>query len=321
MDYEAEIQDNGSELWQKLAILRSTSSSNPLDPADVKRCIIQTERRRAEKSNVLPENRLFSIGNQNVPNLLGERIGQQDAKEFFMCLDENQSVWPDLFEFLKIGTISETECTSCGNVSRQENCYNISCFIRLDCPGEDTTLKSYIEEKMNGFELRENWRDESGCNSVTTGKNKTKITDMSGTNYVVVIVKRLIEIDNQLLIMDTKIKTEMHELIKIEDSQGNIGQFQLLSIIHHVGNVVGIDTTRGHYYADVKNVDDGIWYRTSDSNEPIDLTNKGLTDNGYIFLFKKIASEIDQYAMTTVHDSDRSTNLLRKLVSSQMNKL
>ena len=321
MDYEAEIQDDGSELWQKLTILRSSNLLNPLDPTDVKRCMIQTERRRAEKSNVLPRNRLFSIGNQNIPNLVGERIGQQDAKEFFMCLDENQLVWPDLFEFLKICTISETECTSCGNVSRQENCYNISCFIRLDCPRENTTLKTYIEEKMNGFELRENWRDESGCNSVTTGRNKTKITDMSCTNYVVFIVERLIDIDNHLLIMDTKIRSNMQELIEIEDSQGNIGQFQLLSIIHHVGNVVGRDATRGHYYADVKNVTDGIWYRTSDSNEPIDLTNEGLTDNGYIFLFKKIATDFNHYAMTPVHDSDRSTNMLRNLVLLQMNKM
>ena len=72
-----------------------------------------------------------------------------------------------------------------------------------------------IEEKMNGFELRENWRDESGCNSVTTGRNKTKITDMSCTNYVVFIVERLIDIDNHLLIMDTKIRSNMQQKSKI----------------------------------------------------------------------------------------------------------
>ena len=37
------------------------------------------------------------------------KIGQQDAKEFFMCLDENQQLWADVFNIFKLSVLSETE--------------------------------------------------------------------------------------------------------------------------------------------------------------------------------------------------------------------
>ena len=176
MDYEGVDNQSGSELWQKLISLKNTISSNPLDPTNVKRCIIQTELNRAKQSNVLPENRLFANSNQNFGHSRDINIGQQDAKEFFMCLDENEKDWVDVFNFFKIGTLSETECSHCGNTSRQQNPNNLSTFILLDCPPQNTTLKAYLESKMNGFEVRENWRDERGCNLVTIGKNKNRIS-------------------------------------------------------------------------------------------------------------------------------------------------
>ena len=297
MDYEGVDNQNGSELWQKLVSLKNTISSTPLDPTIVKRCIIQTEVKRAEQSNVLPENRLFVNSNQN----LGYGTDQQDAKEFFMCLDENEKDWVDVFNFFKIGTQSETECSHCGNISRQQNCNNISTFIRLHCPPQNTTLKAYLESKMNGFEVTENWRDESGCNLVTIGKNKNRISDMSCINFVIFVIDRLMKIGNQLHIIETKIQAEMNECIILEDSNGNSANFQLLSVIHHSGNVVVQAETRGHYYADVKNVNNDNWYRTSDSNQPEDLSNKRLTENGYIYLLKKMYIDTNSVVVEHIH--------------------
>ena len=277
--------------------------SNPLDPTYIKRYVIQTEARRAENSNGLPENRLFDGVNLQA----GSRdviIGQQDAKEFFMCLDENHSIWVDVFSLF-----------NCSNVSRQQECYDISSFISLNCPQENTTLKSYIETKMNGFELKDNWRDESGCNIVTTGKNRRKITDMASVCYLVFVVKRLIKVDNQLLILDTKIKAEMHECIELEDSQGNTASFQLLCVVHHMGNVIGRDITLGHYCADVRNFIDGNWYRTSDTRYPVNLMEKGLSDNGYIFLLKRILNQTDPVLKNPGYEHEKfSTNDIRNLV-------
>ena len=305
MDYKKPVSQNGSELWQKLIFLQNAISLNPLDPSDVKRYLIYIERNRAKNSNVLPENRLFALGNLNRGTFQDIRIGQQDAKEFFMCLDENYSMWPDVFNLLEIGTINETECSHCNNVSRQENCYEVSSFICLDCPQESTSLKSYFESKMNGYEFRDNWRDESGCNSITTGKHRRRINDIANANYLVFIVKRLMKIDNQLLILDTKIKADMYESIILEDSQGYRANFQLLCVIHHTGNVVSTKETSGHYYADVKNSNDGTWYRTSDSQQPVDLTDKGLTENGYIFLLKKISINTNDASNEGTSSSDK----------------
>ena len=311
MDFEEAISQNESELWQKLIALKRATSSNPLDPADIKRCLIMTEKNRSESSNILPENQLFSVGNLSLQNLKQMKIGQQDAKEFFMCLDENQQQWIDVFNIFKLGVLSETECSHCGNVSRQENCYNLTSYIRLDCPQEDTTLRAYFEMKMNGFELRQNWRDENGCNKVTTGRYRSKIADIRDTKYLVFVVERLMKVDNQLLIRDTKIKAEVNECISIEDSKGRNAIFTLLCITHHTGHIIDSSDTHGHYCADVKNFNNSKWYRTSDSNQPLDVTNSGLTNNGYIFLFKKIA--IDRVDI----QSTSSTNELKRFVLSQ----
>ena len=311
MDFEEEIPQNESELWQKLIILKDSTSSHPLDPTDVKRCLILTEKRRCESSNILPENQNFSVGTLSLRSLKNMKIGQQDAKEFFMCLDENQQQWTDVFNIFKLGVLSETECSHCGNVSRQENCYNLTSYIRLDCPQEDTTLRAYFEMKMNGFELRQNWRDENGCNKVTTGRYRSKIADIRDTKYLVFVVERLMKIDNQLLIRDTKIKAEVNECISIEDSKGRNAIFTLLCITHHTGRIIDSSDTHGHYCADVKNFNNSKWYRTSDSNQPLDVTNSGLTNNGYIFLFKKIA--IDRVDI----QSTSSTNELKRFVLSQ----
>ena len=55
-----------------------------------------------------------------------------------------------------------------------------------------------------------------------------------------------------------------------------------MAIIHHSGNVVG-QTTQGHYRADDKNRDTRNWY----NDAPENLSAKGQTKMGYIFLYRK----------------------------------
>ena len=98
MDHEEITNMEGSELWQKLVHLQKLSMKEPLDPTDIKLYIVHTEQLRAETTSVLPENRLFSLGNDNIACInSGNRIGQQDAKDFFMALDENRHLWSDVF--------------------------------------------------------------------------------------------------------------------------------------------------------------------------------------------------------------------------------
>ena len=288
MDYEDTIVQHGSELWLHLVDLHKASLVSSLDPTSIKTYIIETEATRAKRTNILPENRLFVSGYQGSSlKSLGTRIGQQDAKELFMCLNENQKLWVDVFNLFKAGIISETECSNCGNISRQDNCYDITSYIRLDCPEINSILKTYLEKNMNDFELRNQWRDESGCNELTVGKHRTKLSDIRSTKYLVFVVERLIKVDGQLLIKDTKITAGHNDYIHLEDVQGRTANFHLICIVHHAGNVTGRNDTQGHYLADVRNHFDNNWYRTSDSNCPVRLSEDELTDNGYIYLFKK----------------------------------
>ena len=93
-------------------------------------------------------------------------------------------------------------------------------------------------------------------------------------------------INDSIHINKTKVIVSTDEEVNILDSIGQTAQYQPIAIIHHIGDAIG-DTTRGHFLADVKNKDTHKWFRTSDSDPPQDLTQSGLTKNGYIFLYKK----------------------------------
>ena len=114
-----------------------------LDPTDVKQAILQTERQRIITKNVAPSHTLFDLGNLSLlpsRELKWGRIGQQDCKDFFFCLDENRESWPDVFDLFKLKTLSETECSSCGHTSRQEVSGNERTFIPLTCPNTQINM-------------------------------------------------------------------------------------------------------------------------------------------------------------------------------------
>ena len=264
-------------MWQNLKQLQEIDSTLPLDPSDVKRAMLL-----AEKSHTL-----FNLG--NLPVLYNEdlRIGQQDCREFFYCINENRESWPDVFNFFKVSTLSETECCNCGNISRQEVSANERTLISLPCPTSTVNMKDYLEGQLNGFELVENWRDENGCGEIVNGRSKTKISNINETDYVVFMLERLLEFDGQLQIMKTKVIVNPQEKVNLIDIDGRTGKFLPLAIIHHSGGIIE-QTTYGHYQADVINRVTQTWFRTSDNDQPKELDSSQLTKSGYIFLYKKI---------------------------------
>ena len=56
------------------------------------------------KTNILPENALFNLSNSD-DSVNINSIGQQDARDFWMCLDENQGKWEDLYDLFKVEVI------------------------------------------------------------------------------------------------------------------------------------------------------------------------------------------------------------------------
>ena len=220
------------------------------------------------------------------------RIGQQDCREFFYCINQNREIWADVFNLFKVRTLSETECSSCGNISKQEVSANERTIISLQCPTTPVNMKDYLEDQFTGFLEVENWRDEKGCGKKVIGRSRTKIFNINETNYIVFILERLLQVDDQLHIMNTKVHVNPDEEVNLIDVGGKIGKFLPLAIIHHSGGVLE-QTTYGHYQADVINKVTRTWFRTSDNDQPKELNASGLTKKGYIFLYKKVP-EMDE---------------------------
>ena len=295
LDYmdEDSFDGAGSYLWNALAGMRKENTSTSLDPTEIKNLLIRTERTRLIVGNIRQQHSLFDL--QNIPALHGHegeagrgRIGQQDCKDFFYCLDENRGNWEDVFALFKTSTLTSTECSLCKNVSMQEVSGNESTLITLDCPDTSVSIKNYLEDKMNGSEYQE-WRDETGCGKLTQGKISTKITNVKNSKFLIVNLTRLIRIGQTLHIIDTEVNVYDEE-VTIKDINGEAARFAPIAIIHHSGNV-SRNQTQGHYRADVKNRISNTWYRTSDNDLPKKLSNQSLTRMGYIFLFKQSNTE------------------------------
>lgn len=293
-DHTENLSEIGSTLWDNLIWMKGKDSSVPLDPTDVKLAIVQIERERMIRDNIAPNHMLFDLGNlQNVKDVSNQvsirRIGQQDCKDFFFCLDENRHAWPDVHNFFKVNTISKTECVTCKNVSCQEIGTERS-FISLSCPNENVSMKQHIEDKMNTGEMVNGWRDEEGCRKLSKARCSQRISNIAETEFVIFVLERLVRIEGSLHIMNTKVTVEEREEITLLDINGESAKFFPIAIIHHTGNVTG-DSTHGHYQADVRNKETNSWFRTSDNDCPISLSGENLTRKGYIFLYKKSSGQ------------------------------
>ena len=105
-------------------------------------------------------------------------------------------------------------------------------------------------------------------------------------DYIIIILNRLIKINDNLEIVDRKVPLGRN--ISLTDVDGHQGVFTPITIIHHSGNVTG-NTTVGHYQADVLDSESRQWIRTSDDELPVLIAEKDVTDQGYIYLFKRIS--------------------------------
>ena len=139
---------------------------------------------------------------------------------------------------------------------------------------------------LNSYELREDWRDEGGCNQVTTGKNYIKIQDVSHTDYLVFCLNRLLKVDGQFHIIDFSVP--VGGAVSVTDDNNLTARYFPITIIHYEGHVTEDEDTRGHYMADVLDVHTSKWFRTSDNSTPRELEANELSNQGYIYLYKRM---------------------------------
>lgn len=169
-------------------------------------------------------------------------MGQQDCKDFFICLTENRQHWQDVFELFKVDSVSSTTCTICNHESKQDQGTTQSTFLMFDVPNDNVPISTFIEDRLNSVEEIDQWRDEDGCKLSTIGMYRLRIKDLKSTKYLLVILSRLIRVDNNLEIVERK--TPLGGNICLTDVSGNKGIFMPVAIIHHSGQVMG-DVTWG----------------------------------------------------------------------------
>ena len=286
-DHDENLQRTGSTFYELLFWLWNNTSDEPLDPTSIRDLLYTAEQQRIVLKNIPPANRLFhyfGTESYSVEELEIERSarGQQDCKDFFICIEENRSYWPDVYGLLEFSLKYSTLCTSCQQVSESADSATTQSILILQCPLDDVILSEYVFESLSMPITVNEWRHENGCNMVTNGLNFKKLANVQAMRYLVVVVERLTLIDDQLTISPTRITPIGN--VNLSDANGSNASFEPIGIIHHTGRVTSAQDTRGHYMADVL-LKSGKWIRTSDDAKPMHI--KEPTSNGYIFVFKK----------------------------------
>ena len=294
LDHNEYCAESGSLLWDHLISLKNKGKTRALSALQVRNLIIRKEVQRIQEENILPQNRLFlipGVTDRDFNNYLLQQvsgsssIGQQDGKDFFLCLKENKQHWPDVYSLFEFKTVTFTTCSKCQFSNRSDHPVE-NVFLPLDCPTSPTTMSDYINRMLNSYELREEWRDEGGCNQVTTGKNYIKIQDVSHTDYLVFCLNRLLQIDGQFHIIDFPVP--VGGAVSVTDDNNVTTRYSPVTIIHYEGHVTEDEDTRGHYMADVLDVHTNKWFRTSDNSTPRELEANELSNQGYIYLYKRM---------------------------------
>ena len=184
-----------------------------------------------------------------------------------------------------VESVSFTTCARCRHVSIEERYMTLSTFFLFECPDSGKTMSSFLGDKLGKAEAVLNWRDEDGCKKKTIGEKSTRISDFEKTNYLIIIVDRLVSYDGNLQILRRNVP--LGEDVELQDRKGKSGLFTPIGIIHHKGEVIGNDTS-GHYEADVLEKSSNQWFRTSDDMPPKKILRKNITEEGYIFLYKQV---------------------------------
>ena len=281
LDHQEGLTENGSTLWSTLIYLKNQDKSKALSPLSVKNLLISKENERI-RGDIGKQQMVLQPVRHRAPNQMLQ-IGQQDAKDFLICLMQNQIYWPDVFNTFKVRMRSFSECKRCGNRSTQDN-FNEFMFLEFDCPDSGSKMSDNMNKRLKQPEIIPDWRDEGGCGQKSEAQVYRKIDNIDETEFIIIVVRRLVNYGNGPIILRNRVLVD--EEVQLTDFENRSSKFRPLAVIFHIGDVQG-DETSGHYKADVRNLD-GNWYRTSDDMMPQKIKENDVSDQGYIFLYKKV---------------------------------
>ena len=290
LDYSSvNTQQNSSPLMKLLKQYQTEDIKTVLDPKALRNLLFETEIERIVGEQIVPNNRLFHYVGSSTTNFRqlnelteGSRIGQQDCKDFFICIQQNNFYWPDVYELMEFHVLEISQCCACGFKSRANNPTSHSCLI-FEPPTEDCSLKDVMNMNINNPKIRENWRDEDGCGDKSNCLKFTRLDPRTEIEFLTLIVSRLHNDETGNLAINDK-KVTANVMVSVKTADDEVLTFKPVAVIHHIGHIIGNDT-RGHYMADIMDARTNQWIRTSDDSDPQLLSEP--TDQGYIFLLKR----------------------------------
>ena len=200
---------------------------------------------------------------------------QQCARDLLLILGENQESWRDIYNLLWQTCRQTITCQNCQQMSVK---FDEQLYSEVSCPGNNTKLKTFLENDFNTTGQDIEYRCES-CNIRGTAKQSFQLVTEASSFYFIVAMNRSHENYN-----DRVTATDDVTLI---DSNNCPRTYTPLSIIQHSGGIEHNVRSARHYMCDVKNIQDNKWYHTSDSTEPRVLRKNQVTKNGFIVLYKR----------------------------------
>ena len=209
MDHLQSCADHGSILWNALIFLKNEDKGKPLNPLLVKEVVVTKENQRICAEQLIPNLRL--------------QYGQQDAKDFLICLKQNQFHWPDVFNTFKVKMNSISECRSCGHKSSPGSS-NDFMFLEFSCPDSGTNMSSFLTRKLENPEIVPEWRDEEGCGQRSGAFLYNKIVNIEESEFLIVVLKRLVDYGDGPMILRNKVP--LGEEFQMSDLQNQSSKFR-----------------------------------------------------------------------------------------------
>ena len=156
MDYSESPSSLTSELGEELLRLQLCKENIALDPSNIKNIIVTTEDTRiATRLSEIQTEVLDQIQVDNRTNAIkGMRLdlisGQQCVGEFFLCINENVLIWPDVYSSFGFKMSHSTSSCACRNVNQSET---TQIYVEISVPTESSHLNECIEDYFNTSSL------------------------------------------------------------------------------------------------------------------------------------------------------------------------
>ena len=269
----------GSKLGNILIEYRNKAFGETLDTSKVRQELVKADRN----------------------NTLNLQFGQQDSRDFFVALANCVGVFSDVYYFLNIPTYVSTTCQTCKTTHWQQN-ISEELFREIKCPPNGSNLKeAMIKTFMVGENV--NYRCEK-CNCERNAINCSQIYDVSTAEFLTVILQRTISIDGHNTIVRSQVVAT--DTVILKDSKGVRAEYEPIAVIQHEGIINRQGQTSGHYIADVKNQRLHQWFRTSDNDIPVAITENEVSRTGYIILYARVDSlnRFDQTGSATTDETE-----------------